>query len=302
MQTVRANHIDLAFDAFGDPNAEAILLISGLGTQMIRWTEPFCESLSARGYRVIRFDNRDTGRSTHFSNAPVPDLSVLASRARAGLPIEVPYTLHDMAADAVGLLDALSIERAHLVGRSMGGMIAQWISSAYPERVLSLTSIMSSTGNPALPSAAPDVLAMLMRPAPSFNTDRDGFLRHGIEFARRIAGTAYPFDETACRMLLVEEQRRGHNPGSSMRQIAALALAGDLRPRLAKIHVPTLVVHGTDDPLIPPACGEDTAASIQGARLMLIEGMGHDLPPELYELIAGSIAELAARGKQPSEC
>jgi pimeloyl-ACP methyl ester carboxylesterase len=298
MQIVHVNHIDLAFDTFGDPNAESFLLISGLGTQMIRWTTPFCENLASRGYRVIRFDNRDTGKSTHFSGAPVPDISTLASRAKAGLPIELPYTLRDMAADAIGLLDALSISRVHLVGRSMGGMIAQWISSEYPERVLSLTSIMSSTGNPGLPSAAPDVLAMLMRPAPSFQTDPEAFLQHGVEFARRIAGTAYPFNETACRMLLIEEQRRGHDPGASRRQIAALAVAGDRRDRLAKIIVPTLVIHGTDDPLIPPACGEDTATSIPGARLLLLDGMGHELPPELYERAIEAITETARRGSQ----
>src|SRR4051812_25771716 len=166
MTIAKTNGIDLAYDSFGDEADEAILLIAGLGTQMIRWTVPFCEALAARGYRVLRFDNRDSGRSTHFHHCAPPDFGALAAALMAGQRPEVPYTLHDMAADAIGLLDALAINRAHVVGRSMGGMIAQIMASEHPERVLSLTSIMSSTGNPRLPQAASDVMAMMMRPAP----------------------------------------------------------------------------------------------------------------------------------------
>src|SRR5690349_10825087 len=194
MTVVKANGIDLAYDSFGD-GADAILLIAGLGTQMIRWTVPFCEALAARSYRVIRFDNRDTGRSTHFHHCAPPDFGAVAAALRAGELPDVPYTLHDMAADAIGLLDALAIERAHVVGRSMGGMIAQIMASEHPERVLSLTSIMSSTGNPALPQPSPDVMDLMMQPMPDPELDLAGFLSRSSVFARRIAGPGFPFDE-----------------------------------------------------------------------------------------------------------
>ncbi|KAA0111709.1 alpha/beta hydrolase [Methylobacterium sp. P1-11] len=290
-----ANGITLAYDSFGDGAAETILLIAGLGTQMIRWTTPFCRELVTRGYRVVRFDNRDTGRSTHFTDHGAMDFAALASALAEGRRPELAYTLDDMASDAIGLLNALSIRRAHFVGRSMGGMIAQILASEHPSRVLSLTSIMSATGNPDLPSAEPDAMTMMMRPAPDPVLNEASFLDHGVAFARRIAGTAHPFDEEACRALLREEVRRGRAPGGFGRQLAAVGVAGDRRSRLAAITAPTLVVHGTDDPLFPPACGEDTASSIRDAEMMLIPGMGHDLPPSLYRAIADAIERTARR-------
>jgi pimeloyl-ACP methyl ester carboxylesterase len=298
MTVVEANGIDLAYDSFGDGADEAILLISGLGTQMIRWTVPFWEVLAARGYRVIRFDNRDTGRSTHLHQCPPPDFGALAAALMAGQRPEVSYTLHDMAADAIGLLDALAISRAHAVGRSMGGMIAQIMASEHPGRVLSLTSIMSSTGNPMLPQAAPDVMAMMTCPAPDPVSDEAGFLAHRLAFARRIAGSGHAFDEEAHLLLILEETRRAYDPGGSGRQIAAMAATGDRRPRLATITAPTLVIHGTDDPLILPACGQDTAASIPNADLMLIERMGHDLSPALDRTIIEAIDRTARRSSR----
>ncbi|HEY8336205.1 MAG TPA: alpha/beta hydrolase [Tardiphaga sp.] len=295
MTRVTANGITIHYDSFGAPDAEAMVLIAGLGTQMIRWPVLFCEELAARGYRVIRFDNRDAGLSTHFPDCPVPDFAALAAARAQGRRPDVPYTLHDMAADTVGLLDALAIPRAHLVGRSMGGMIAQLVASESAQRVLSLTSIMSSTGNPALPSAAPDIMAMLTRSAPNPFADEAGFLAHSLGFARCIAGPGYAFDADAHRALILAETTRAHDPAGFGRQIAAIAATGDLRPRLARIRAPTLVVHGTHDRLIPPACGEDTAANIAGAELMLIAGMGHDLPPPLCQQVADAIAALAAR-------
>jgi len=285
----KANGIDLAYDSFGDEADEAILLIAGLGTQMIRWTVPFCEHLASHGYRVIRFDNRDAGWSTHLLHVAPPDFGALAAALMAGERPAVPYTLEDLAADAIGLLDYLSIDRAHVVGRSMGGMIAQIMASEHPDRVLSLTSIMSSTGNPALPQAAPDAMAMMMRPAPDPAADEVGFLEHRIAFARRIAGTGQPFDESAHRRLILEETRREHDPAGAARQIAAIAAGGDRRARLATISAPTLVIHGAEDPLFPPVCGKDTAASIPGADLLVIEGMGHDLPPALYGTLIKAI-------------
>ena len=295
MNILKTDRIDLAFDSFGNDEDVTILLIAGLGTQMIRWTVPFCEALAARGYRVIRFDNRDTGCSTHFHECTPPDFRALVSALMAGQRPDVPYTLHDMASDAIGFLDALAITRAHVVGRSMGGMIAQIMASEHPRRVLSLTSIMSSTGNPTLPQAAPEIMAMMMRPTPNPFTDEAGFLTHSLAFARRIAGTGHAFDDEAHRLIVLEEVGRAYDPGGSGRQIAAMAVTGDRRARLATINVPTLVIHGVDDPLILPACGKDTAASIPNADLILIDGMGHDLPPALYREVGEAIDRTARR-------
>lgn len=295
MEYAKVRDVTLAYDSFGDLGAETILLIAGLGTQMIRWTDPFCTELAQAGYRVIRFDNRDAGYSTHFIAQGVPDFNALVATLMSGQRPDVPYTLYDMAADAIGLLDVLAIKRAHVVGRSMGGMIAQIMASEYPERVLSLTSIMSSTGNPALPQAAPDVMASLMRPAPDPGLDEAAYLSVALAFARRIAGTRYTFDEDAHRALILDEVRRAYHPGSTSRQIAAMAVAGDRRVRLASIGVPTLVIHGTDDPLILPACGVDTAEVIPHAELMLIEGMGHDLPASLYTTVINAVLRVARR-------
>jgi pimeloyl-ACP methyl ester carboxylesterase len=297
MKSLNSNGITLAYSSFGKETAEAILLISGLGTQMIRWADPFCWELATLGYRVIRFDNRDAGRSTYFAQHGAVDFETLVSLLKAGQRPHVPYTLADMAGDAIGLLDALSIPQAHVIGRSMGGMIAQIMASEHPSRVLSLTSIMSATGNPGMPSAEPDAMTMMMRPAPDPVSDEAGFLDHGVAFARRIAGTAYPFDEEACRALIKEEVRRGRAPGGFGRQLAAVALAGDRRSRLAAIKAPTLVIHGTNDPLFPPACGQDTAASIPNAEMMLIDGMGHDLPAPLFQTVARAIDRTARRSR-----
>lgn len=295
MNIVKANGIDLTWDHFGREGDPPILLIAGLGVQMIRWAVPFCEELAAHGYRVIRFDNRDAGCSTHFDHCPPPDFGALAAALMAGRQPEVPYTLHDMAADAIGLLDALAIDRAHVVGLSMGGMIAQIMASEHPERVLSLTSIMSGTGNPALPQAEPDVMAMMIRPAPDPVADEAGFLARSLAFARRIAGPGHTVDEAAHGLLVLEEVRRAYDPGGAGRQIVAMAVAGDRRSRLTTIGVPTLVVHGADDPLIPPACGADTATSIPGAEFMLIDGMGHHLPATLHGTVADAIDRVAKR-------
>jgi pimeloyl-ACP methyl ester carboxylesterase len=295
MPSARANGITIEYDSFGLEGCESILLISGLGMQMIRWAVSFCELLAEQGYRVIRFDNRDAGLSTHFTDSPTPDFAAIARAVAQGQRPAVPYTLHDMAEDLIGLLDALSIDRAHLVGRSMGGMIAQLVASEHPHRTLSLTSIMSSTGNPDMPSATSEVMAMLTQPAPHPSKDETGFLAHSVAFARMISSPGYPFDEAIQRGRILAEVRRAYNPAGFGRQIAAIAATGDLRARLATIAIPTLVVHGSDDPLIPVACGKDTAANIKGADLMIIEGMGHDLPPALYETVAAAIVRNTRR-------
>lgn len=301
MSSVTGNGIEIAYESFGEAD-ETVLLIAGLGTQMLRWTDPFCTELAGLGYRVIRFDNRDAGCSTCFDQCAPMDFAALAAALAAGLRPVVPYTLDDMAADAVALLDALAIDRAHVVGRSMGGMIAQIMASEHPNRVLSLVSIMSSTGNPALPQAAPEIMAMMMRPVPAPSVDREGFLSHGLAFARRIAGSGHPFDAQAHEALLRDEIRRSHVPGGTGRQIAAMAAAGDRRARLASIAAPTLVIHGAEDPLILPACGRDTAAAIPHADFMLIDGMGHDLPAALHGTVIAAIdrtARKASAGDRP---
>ncbi|QND53272.1 alpha/beta hydrolase [Phyllobacterium sp. 628] len=294
MPQVVANRIAIEYDTFGSGDSEPILLISGLGVQMIRWTVPFCEHLAEQGYRVIRFDNRDVGLSTHFSD-PVPDLAAVAEAVSRGLKPRVPYTLYDMADDAIGLLDELGIAQAHLVGRSLGGMIAQLAASVYPHRSLSLSVIMSSTGNPKLPPPAPDAMATLISPAPDPLIDEAGFLDHSVAASRIIASPAYLFDETAQRAQALREFKRAYNSGGFGRQIAALAATGDIRAQLKAITAPTLVIHGQADKLVPSAAGEDIAANINGAELMVIKGMGHDLPPELYETVITAIVNNARR-------
>lgn len=289
------NDIQLAYECFGSKTDDTIVLIAGLGTQMIRWTSPFCEMLAARGFHVIRFDNRDVGYSTHFDHFPTLHMEDLAATLMSGQQPHIPYTLDEMAADVIGLLDALSIGRAHVVGRSMGGMIAQLMASHYPERVSSITSIMSSSGNPDLPAPAPDVMEMMTRPMPSPFEDEAAFLAQSVAFAKRIAGSGFAFDEEAYVALILEEVHRVYDPGSVGRQIAAIAVNGDRRSQLASIAVPALMIHGTDDPLFLPICGQDTALSIPNSDWMLIEGMGHDLPPQLYPFVVDAIQTVTSR-------
>jgi pimeloyl-ACP methyl ester carboxylesterase len=295
MPKIKVNGIDIEYDCFGIQESEPVLLISGLGTQMIRWSETFCQLLAEQGFRVIRFDNRDAGLSTHFAGAAMPDLAAIADAVALGETPPVPYTLFDMANDAVGLLDALMIRRAHVVGRSMGGMIAQLLASEHAERVLSLVSMMSSTGNRDLPQASPAAMAAMTAPAPHPLKDELGYLAHCVAFSRVIAGRGYPFDESAQRNQALAEVKRAYNPGGFWRHIAAIAATGDLRPRLANISAPTLVLHGSDDALVSPEAGKDTAAHIKGAELRIVEGMGHDFPPSLFGFVAGVIAGNARR-------
>lgn len=295
MPNVEANGMTIAFDEFGAEDAEPILLISGLGVQMIRWAVPFCEMLAAQGYRVIRFDNRDVGLSTHLDNAPVIEMTALAQALGRGERPDLAYTLRDMADDAIGLLDALGIERAHVVGRSMGGMIAQLIAAEHAQRTLSLASIMSSTGNPELPPPSPAAMSALTQRAPNPAEDEAGYLAHCVAAARMMASPGFVFDEDAQRAQALAELRRAYNPAGFSRQIAATGTAGDRRARLNTIVAPTLVAHGADDPLIPAAGGRDTAANIKDSKLMVIEGMGHDLPAELYETLALAIVANARR-------
>jgi pimeloyl-ACP methyl ester carboxylesterase len=300
MPKIDANGIRIEFDTFGDRGAEPLVLVMGLGAQMLLWDDAFCQALAQRGHWVLRFDNRDIGLSTHFDDAGVPDLMQLMTAAATGKPIALAYTLDDMADDAVGLIDALGIDDAHFVGASMGGMIVQTIAMRHPARVRSLTSIMSTTGNPAVPPAGPELMARLGSPPP---VGRQAAIDASVEMWKLISGPGYPFDEAAIRARSGLMYDRSNHPEGQARQLAAILAHGNRGPRLAAVRAPTLVIHGTDDPLVHVDGGKDTAASIPGADLLLIPGMGHDLPAGLHATLVDAIANhtqkaVAARGRR----
>lgn len=298
MAKALANGIEIEWDARGDEAAPAMLLIMGLGGQLTRWSDELMDALAGRGFRAIRFDNRDVGLSTKFDGAGVPDLATIGLQLATGRKPEVPYHLDDMATDAVGLLDALGIAQAHVVGASMGGMIAQLVAAGYPDRVLSLTSVMSTTGNPALPRATAAANAVLMaRPG---GTDLDSLVAHGVRSATVIGSPGYPTDDAILAARIRADLDRQNHPQGFARQMAAIWADGDRRARLKAITAPTLVVHGTDDPLVPVEGGRDTAASIPGAKLVEIPGMGHDLPQPLIARLVDLIAENAGRARVPA--
>ena len=292
------NGLRIAYEVEGAETDPAILLIMGLGTQMTRWPRGLIDGLVDRGFRVIRFDNRDVGLSTRLEDAGAPDLMAVMSAMLTGGSTPVAYDLSDMAADAVGLLDALEIDRAHVVGGSMGGMIAQIIAATYPERVLSLTLIMSSSGNPALPRASDAVLAMLAGPRPD-PADEAAIIDRVVIGAELMGSPGYPVDPAVRRAAAVEDYRRGYYPAGIARHTAAIVASGDRRPLLARITAPTVVIHGTDDPLVPIEAGRDTAANIPGARLIELPGMGHDLPDELVPDVVAAIIQVATRATMP---
>lgn len=286
-----ANGQRLCFDAFGDPRQPTILLIMGLGAQMILWDDEFCAQLAAHGFRVVRFDNRDIGRSSRV-DAPVKiDFADLIQKQMRGERIESPYTLRDMAADAVGLLDHLGVSRAHVVGASMGGMIAQEMAVHFPERMRSLTSIMSTTGNPAVPPPTPEATAVLLAPPPA---SREDYVAAFEKTWRVLRVGSFPADEAKDRARAERAFARGLNPMGVARQMLAIFASGDRRPRLAEIRTPALVIHGDVDPLVRLAGGQDTAKTIPGAKLVVVGGMGHAMPIPLWPQIIGAIAAHAS--------
>lgn len=287
MSGVIANGIHLEYETFGNPSGRPLLLIIGLGAQMIHWDDDLCQDLAERGHYVIRYDNRDVGLSAKFEEAGVPDLMDTFGKLMQGEKIIPPYTLEDMADDAVGLLDALGIRKAHICGMSMGGMIAQTFAIRHPSRVLSLISIYSTTGNPEVPQPKPEVTGLLIAPPPQ---EREACIEHMLGVFKTIAGSGFPVDEQWTRRIMAESFDRCFYPQGMGRQLVAILAQENRVPALAKVAVPTLVVHGTDDPLVPVEGGKDTARAIPGAQLMLIEGMGHDLPhggawPRIIEAI-----------------
>jgi pimeloyl-ACP methyl ester carboxylesterase len=289
MTKIQANGITLEYDEFGGKSAPPVLLIMGLGGQMIWWDQRFCQQLAGRGYRVIRFDNRDIGKSQKFDDV-CPNPGPLVMQALTGTKVEPPYRLRDMAADAVGLLDALGIASAHVVGASMGGMIAQRMAIHFPERVRSLTSIMSSTGNPGLPPGDPKVMGLLTSARP---TDPAAAIDFGVEVWRALHGPGHPFDEARTRALVIESGLRSSHLLGQPRQLLAIVADGDRREELRKLRVPALVLHGDADPLVPFAAGKDTADNVPGARLVPIAGMGHELPEGAWPQMIDEIARLA---------
>ncbi|HWD26280.1 MAG TPA: alpha/beta hydrolase [Rhizomicrobium sp.] len=293
MPQIAANGITLEYVSYGPENAETVLLIMGLGAQMTRWPLPFIQQIVAKGYRVVTFDNRDVGLSTKFDAAGPADVTAVMAARMAGQPVATAYTLEDMANDAAGLLDALKIERAHIVGASMGGMIAQLVAANHPDKTLSLVSIMSSTGNPALPPAKPEAMAVLMsRPDGS---DFKAMVEHAVKSQQVIGSLGYPADAAALKRQAIADLNRSTYPVGVSRQMAAIMANGDRRAALKKIAAPTIVVHGADDPLVPVEAGRDTAAAIAGAELREIPGMGHDLPAALYGVMVDAIDAAAKR-------
>ena len=287
----KANGQTLCYQTFGDGRAPTILLIMGLGAQMVLWDEEFCTSIARRGYRVVRFDNRDIGRSSKTDVPVKVDFADLIMKQMRGEKILSPYTLRDMAADATGLLDHLGVTRAHIVGASMGGMITQELAIHFPDRMLSMTSIMSSTGNPALPPPTPEAAAVLMAPPP---VTREDYI---VAFARTwrvLRAGSFPADETRDPARAAVTWERGLNPMGVARQMLAIFASGDRRAKLAAVKMPALVIHGDVDPLVRLEAGQDTAKTIPGARLVVVKGMGHAIPTPLAPQVVEAIAQHAA--------
>ena len=283
-----ANGLELAYQEVGDPEGEPLLLVMGLATQMIAWDEEFCLMLAERGFRVVRFDNRDIGRSTKIDSAGVPNRIDMLSGRRAS----APYLLGDMATDTVGLMDHLGIESAHLFGASMGGMIAQTVAIEYPQRVRSLVSMMSTTGSRWVGLPTFKAFGVLLGTPPR---SRDAAIERAFKTFSVIGSPAYPFDKERIRRLAGTGYDRGHSAAGVARQLHAITASGDRTRGLAGLKLPATVIHGDSDVLVRPSGGRATAKAIPGARLKIIEGMGHDLPSELWPTFVTEIAGAAAR-------
>jgi pimeloyl-ACP methyl ester carboxylesterase len=288
----RANGISLEYETFGDERERPLLLTMGLGAQMVLWDEAFCEALAERGHYVIRYDNRDVGLSTKFEDAGMPDLmNLMMNPAEAPVPA---YTLDDMADDAAALIEALGLDSAHVCGASMGGMIVQTLALRHRGRVRSMTSIMSTTGNRDLPAADPAVTARLIMPPPS---ERQDAIQRSVETFKIIGSPGFPFDEAGVRDKAARSYDRCFLPSGQARQLAAILTQPNRVPALRTLDLPTLVVHGEADPLVPVEGGRDTAAAIPGAELLLVPGMGHDMPRDVQPQLVERISALIARAE-----
>jgi pimeloyl-ACP methyl ester carboxylesterase len=292
MPRAHANAIELEYETFGNAASPHLLLIMGLGMQMIAWPDDFCQLLSERGFHVIRFDNRDVGLSTMIEGGPAPNVFA----ALAGDTSSASYTLDDMADDAVGLMEALDIAAAHVVGASMGGMIAQVVAIRHPQRVVTLTSIMSTTGDPGVGQPTPEAMTLLLEPPAA---DRERAVDRGAKIFGVIGSRGALSDEARVRDVAGRSWDRNPSSDGLPRQLVAVIAAGDRTEQLRSLSVATLVIHGEDDPLVAPSGGAATAAAIAGARLLTFPGMGHDLPEPLWPRFVDAIAELASKASTP---
>ncbi|NHO67014.1 alpha/beta hydrolase [Aestuariicella hydrocarbonica] len=299
MTQATINDLTLEYETFGNPKNPTILLIMGLGSQLIHWPKDFCQQLADRHYFVIRYDNRDAGLSTKMQHAKTPSMKRVAWSLLFRSTPKLPYTLKDMAQDAVALLTYLNREKAHIVGASMGGMIAQLVTIHFPQRVLSLTSIMSTTGNRSLPK--PDPAAIVALTPPKATVDQQAIIEHLTGVWKILMSPGYPSTDEDLRAHTAFAFHRNYCPQGTRRQLAACLCAPDRRSQLQQLSVPTAVIHGSADPLVPFACGEDTARNIPGAELFAIEGMAHDFPETLIPRIAGIIESVIKRSQAVSQ-
>lgn len=288
MARAKANGIEIEYETFGRRQDPALLLIMGLGAQLTLWPESLCEGLAGQGFFVVRYDNRDVGLSTDFDRWGVPDLMGAFGKLMKGETVEAPYLLADMAADATGLLDALGIGRAHMVGGSMGGMIAQVIAATHAQRTRSLVSIMSTSGRYGLPAGKPEAVAMLS--AQPEGTEREQLIAHGMKLRTVISGPGYPTDPAAMRALVERNIDRRYYPPGAARQYLAIMASGPRVDLLKTVKVPTLVLHGEDDPLLPVECGRDVATLVPGAKIETFPGWGHDVPEQIVPNLVASVS------------
>lgn len=298
MPRLQANGIAIEYESFGDTAMPAVLLVMGLGTQMIAWPEPFCEMIAEKGFRVVRFDNRDVGFSQKFDHAPTPGATMGLLRDLFGLrPRKLAYTLEDMADDAIGVLDALGIDRAHVVGASMGGMIAQIASVRHADRVLSLTSMMSSSGDRRMQKARlRDLMPLLTRRRPPPDAPREEQIDYLVRVWALIGSPGELLDEDRIRATVERSVERSIDVRGLARQSAAIAASGSRRALLQQIECPTLVLHGKNDILLPALAGFDTVMHVRGAIVEFIDDMGHDLPEPLWERLVQSITSHCSGG------
>ena len=294
MPQVRANRIDIEYESFGLERDPLVLLIAGFAAQLIFWPEALCQALAARGFRVVRFDNRDVGKSTHVAERATPDSRALLAEVMAGKRPDVPYSLDDMADDTVGLMDALGTKRAHIVGASMGGMIAQLVAINHPDRTKSLVSIMSTTGRRDLPSGNRETLSVLFSPPKS--SSRDDLIEASLLVQKALSSPGFPVSEVEMRAAAERRTDRApFDPAGLARQSAALIAAPPRNALLRELRCPTLVLHGGDDPLIPAAAAKDTAVSIPGAELIIVPGMGHDFATGLVPVYLKHIGDFVSK-------
>jgi pimeloyl-ACP methyl ester carboxylesterase len=288
-QTVSANGLQITYDSFGDSVNPPIILIMGLATQMIHWSDQFCKLLASKKLNIIRFDNRDIGKSSWLNDEPVPTKWDFISNVLFNKKVNAPYLLDDMADDTLALMDALNLDKAHIVGASMGGMIAQCLALKCPNRVSSLTSIMSTTGNRSLPRAKAKVAVKLLKPIAH---EIEQYVAQNLEVWRLLHGDHFPFDPENVEKVIRSSRQRGFNPAGVSRQLSAIIDSPDRTLALQTLQIPSLIIHGDIDPLVPVECGIATAKAIPGAKLTILKGMGHTMPEQLWPKIVDDIVEL----------